>query len=416
MVMLSRFLQHRLTDAQGHRVTLLDFAVDLSTGDYPTVTHLIVRGPERRQLEFPWAAVQSANWGAAHLQIADVRAGQHLSQEIVGQLVLLKRDVLDALVLDLEHRQAVRANDLWLYDDGDALRLRGVDIGPWALLRRLGQGLLGRGGDRHLLDWKYVEFLRGDPRAARAGRDYHRRVAALPPAAIARLMDDVPYLHAAELLTLIPDPVAADTLEAMTVERQVQVFEELDEDQALRLLSLMAPDQATDLLGRLDPGLAERHLNALPALQRQYVVELLRYPEDTVGGIMTNDAIVIAGQHTVAEARPLLREQLTGPDFVYYVHVGDDDESRALRGVLTLRDFLVADEASRVDAIMNEQLFSVGPLESAQVAARHLVDNHLMAIPVVGRDHRFLGAVTIDAAMAQIAPPAWREQGLRIFS
>jgi magnesium transporter len=416
MVMLSRFLRHKVTDTRDQRVELVDFVIDLSAGDYPPVVRLVFHGPDHHLAELPWDAVHVADWAGGRLTVADLSAAVPVSSDTLEQAVLLKRDVLDALVLDLENRQAVRANDLWLYEDSGSLLLRAVDIGAWAVLRRLGQGLLGRGVDRNLVDWKHVEFLRGDPQAARAGRDYHRRVAARPPAEIARLIDAIPYLHAAELLTLIPDPIAADVLEAMTPERQVQVFEELDEDQALRLLVLMAPDVAADLLGRLAPQLAERHLNAMPHVQRERVVELLRYPDDSVGGIMTNDVILVPGQLTVGAARAVLREQLMGPDFVYYVYIVDDEPTRNLLGVLTLRDFLVADETRRLEEVMNAAILTVDPLAPAQVAARQLADNHLMALSVVSRTGRLLGAVTIDAAMAQIAPPAWREQGLRVFS
>jgi hypothetical protein len=77
MVMLSQFLHHRLVDANGQRATLLDFAVDLSTGDYPTVTHMVLRGPDRRTLVLPWAAVQATDWTAAHIQVADLEAAPH---------------------------------------------------------------------------------------------------------------------------------------------------------------------------------------------------------------------------------------------------------------------------------------------------------------------------------------------------
>ena len=179
--------------------------------------------------------------------------------------MLLQAGILDALILDLQNRRATRANDLLLAEEGQRLELRAADTGFGAMLRRLTRGRFRHISQKTLFDWKYVEFLRGEPTAVASESGKGLRINRLPAVEIARLADALPYLHAAELLTLLPDPIAADTLEAMTVERQVQVFEELDEDQALRLFSLMAPDQATDLLGRLDPGLAERYLNALPA-------------------------------------------------------------------------------------------------------------------------------------------------------
>jgi len=414
--MLSELLRRGLVDQRGHRVRLLDLAVDLSAGDYPPVTRLFFAGPRGRQMELPWAAVVSSDMRSGRLRVADLADGRAAPPETLKRTVLLRRDVRDALLLELAQRHTMRANDLWLHRNEDGLWLRGADISPWAVLRRLGRGLLGGGHGRRLVDWANVEFLRGDPHAGQDSGDYHRRIARLPPVAIARLAEDVPYPHAAELLTLLPDPVAADTLEAMAAERQLQVFEELEDGQAVRLLALMAPDLATDLVGRLEPKWAQRCLEQLPTVRAERIIDLLRYPEATAGGLMTNDVPVAPEWFTVTQARSDLREQLDGPDFVYYVYIVDDLDTRILRGVVTLRDLLVKDEASLLGEIMRRDVVAVDPLEAGVVAARRVVEGHLAALPVVARDGRLLGAITVDAAAAMLAPAPLRDQVPRVFS
>jgi CBS domain-containing protein len=415
-MMLSELLRHRLVDRDGHRARLLDLAVDLSAGDYPPVTRLLFTGPRGRQMELPWTAVIGSDWRLGRLRVTDLASGRAAPGEALKRTVLLKRDVLDALLLDVEHRHTMRANDLWLRQDDDHLWLRGADISPWAVLRRLGRGLLGTGRGRRVVDWVNVEFLRGDPRAGLAGDDYHRRIARLAPVAIARLAEDVPYHHAAELLTLLPDPVAADTLEAMSPERQLQVFEDVAEDQAVRLLELMAPDLAADLVGHLEPSWAQHCLEQLPAAGAERIIELLRYPEQSAGGIMTNDITVALASLTVKEAREDLREQLATPDFVYYVYVVADTATRTLLGVVTLRDLVVKDDQSLLSDVMRRDVVAVDPLESGVAAARRVVDEHLAALPVVSRDGRLLGAITVDAAVAMLAPATLRSQVPRVFS
>jgi magnesium transporter len=414
--MLSELLRHRLVDRHGHRARLLDLAVDLSAGDYPPVTRLLFRGPRGRQMELPWAAVVSSDWRLGRLRVTDLGSARAAPAEALKRTVLLRRDIRDALLLEVAHRHTMRANDLWLHQDADRLWLRGADISPWAVLRRLGRGLLGGGHGRRVVDWATVEFLRGDPHAALDGDDYHRRIARLPPVAIARLAEDVPYHHAAELLTLLPDPVAADTLEAMGAERQLQVFEDLDEDQAVRLLALMAPDLAADLVGHLEPNWAQRCLEQLPTAGAERIIDLLRYPEASAGGLMTNDIPVAPAWFTVKQARSELREQLAGPDFVYYVYIVEDLDTRILRGVLTLRDLLVKDDESLLGEIMRRDVVAVDPLEPGGAAARRVVEEHLAALPVVARDGRLLGAITVDAAVALLAPPTLRDQVPRVFS
>jgi Mg/Co/Ni transporter MgtE len=323
---------------------------------------------------------------------------------------------MDALVVDVTHRQTARANDLWLRESKGQLWLAGADVSPWAVLRRVGRGLLGRGAARHLLDWNDVEFLRGYPDVAREGGDYHHRITQLQPSEIAQLLDDLPYLHAAELLLIIPDPLAADTLEAMTTERQAQVVDELDDAQVSRLLELMAPDAAADLLGRLDPQRAEALLNPLGAAQRTRILDLLRFPPDTAGGIMTNQVPILAGTLTVGEAREQLRDQLAAPDFVYYLYVVSDIGSGQLKGVVTLRELVLATDDQLISDVMRTEIATLDPLQPALEAARRVADQHLAAMPVIARDGRLLGAITIDAAVREIAPVGWSRQAPRVFS
>lgn len=416
MVMLSELRRMRLLDDQRRRARLVDLVVDLSTGDYPPVTRVLFRDGRGKQMALPWEAVTDIRWRLAHIRVTDLATARAAPPESLARSVLLVRDIMDALVLDVVERHAMRANDLWLRLEDGRLWLCAADVSPWAVLRRLGRGLLGRGGERHLVDWGDIEFLRGNPRAAQAGGDYHRRITRLTPAAIARLAAELPYHHAAELLTLIPDAVAADTLETMAPERQLQVFEDLDEDQAVRLLALMAPDLATDLVGCLQPAYAQRCLESLPPARAARIIELLRYPEDSAGGLMTNEFPVVAAQLTVAQARAALRDALSTPDFAYYVYVVDDLDSHHLEGVVTLRDLIVASDDAPLCEVMRRQLLTIDALDSALAAAWQVIEQHLAALPVVARDGRLLGVVTVDAAVAQVAPVPWRQDAPRLFS
>jgi CBS domain-containing protein len=326
----------------------------------------------------------------------------------------LRRDVLDALILDLQNRRAARANDLWLEESGELrLRLAAADISGRAIWRRLSRGLY-HGIDRPALhDWKYVEFLRGDPQAVRVGAGYHGRIVHLPPGEIAFLAASVPYLHAAELLELLPAHLAADTLELMSVERQLQVFEELDEKRALQVLEYMAPDVAADIVGRMNTAEARRYLNRLPRKSGERIVDLLQYPENSVGGIMANDMVTVPVNLKVGKARKILREKLKEPDFVYFVYAVEEKAPHKLRGVITLRQFLVAEDEQSIEEIMNPYLIALSPMDSPTEAAYRLLNSQLAALPVIGKEGQLLGALTIDAAVSQVAPRSWRAQAPR---
>jgi Mg/Co/Ni transporter MgtE len=296
------------------------------------------------------------------------------------------------------------------------LALKAADTSAGAVLRRLSRGWLAGNPDQLRYDWKYIEFLRGDPLSVKSKGNYQMRIGLLPPGQIAGLSHSLPYLHAAELLTLLPDHIAADTLELLPIERQIQVFGVLEEKQAERILARMAPNAAADLLGRQTPQVMKNYLERLPQEQTERLIELLRYPEDTVGGIMTNDFVSIPLDITVREAREMLHERLKFPDFTYFIYVIDSDDTRILRGVTTLREIMTAEADQQLEDIVNTHVSTLNPLESAVAAAYRVLDTHTAALPVTGGEGQLLGIVTVDAAVDQAAPQGWRAQAPKVFS
>jgi magnesium transporter len=412
--MLSKLRYFRLLDDGGGRHALADIAVALLKRDYPAVTQFLYRNSEGEQMMLPWHAVKGIDWHQAQINVSSFDSAQSVTEESLRREVLLRRDVLDALVLDLHNRRVTRANDLWLEEENGKLLLKAADTSSLAILRRLSHGLFGSGPSRAPYDWKYIEFLRGDPRAVSAG--YHMRIKRLPPGDIAGLCSSLPYLHAAELLTLLPDAVAADTLAVMMPDRQVQVFGELEDDQAVRLLARMRANDAVNLLRRLTVESTESFLKRLPKARSEKLVDLLRYPEATVGGIMSNDMVTLALDQTIREALLRLRERLKQTDFTHFLYVVESEASRLLRGTTSLQDLIVADDERRLDEIMNIYITTLDPLERADAGAYRVLNSHLAAMPVIGREKQLLGIVTVDAAVMQVAPQSWTVQAPKIFS
>ena len=413
MLMLSNLERFEVVDEKGSRALFADLAVALLDADYPVVDYLFFRD-EKKSMRLPWAAVQKLDRENKQIKVSDFAKAEEFPLEPQKNYVLLKYEILDALLLDLQNRRAIRANDLLLEENGQ-LCLKAADNSLEAILRRISFGLYKHVSQDGLYDWKYVEFLRGNPQAVRNGAGYHLRITRMPPAEIAQMSNFVPYLHAAELITLLPDPKAVKTLEVMSIERQVQVFEELDEEQAIRLLALMAPDTAADLVGQLQTNMMKKYLEKIPPRQSHRIVELLRYPEDTVGAIMTNDVASLPANLTVAEARQEFRERFQNTDFVYLVYIVTDDESRQLIGVISLRDLFAADDEEKLEEIMDPYIATLSSIDEVKKGAYRVVESQLTAMPVTGKDKKLLGAVTIDAAITAIAPEG-NSENLRIFS
>jgi CBS domain-containing protein len=415
MLLFSKLRRFALIDNQGRRAKLVDFIVELPPEGYPPVTHILFRHTSHALEVLPWNAVESVDHSARQIKVKDVDASELAPPEYLKRKVLLS-DIHDALVLDLKHHRPARANGLLLKEENGMLLLCGVDTSLSAILRWLTGGRFSYVPEATVHDWTTIEFLRGDPQAVRSKMPYRHQIIHLPAGEIARLTNQLPYMHAAELVTLLPDALAINTLEAMPARRQLQVFEELDDERALRMLELMAPDVAADLLGALQTETMQGYLDRLSAIKSERIVDLLRFPEDTVGGIMTNDIVFAPMRLTIAEAREKLHERLKEPDFVYLIFIVDDEQTKRQLGIIQLRDLLTADDNQTLEEIMDTKVPTLDSLESAEKAAFKVIESQLAALPVVGPDGQLLGAVTVDAAVLLAAPQAWGSQAPRIFS
>ena len=415
MLLYSKLRRFALIDEKGRRAKLIDFIVELLPEGYPRVTHILFRDTKRKREILPWDAVVSIDHVGRHIKVKDAEAGELAPEEWLRKRVLLS-DVHDSLILDLEHLRAARANGLLLKEENGGLLLCGIDTSLSATLRWLTGGRFGYVPKATIHDWTAIEFLRGDPQAVKSCMVDGEGIAKLPAGEIARLANQLPYMHAAELVMLLPDALAINTLEAMTARRRLQVFEELTEPRALRMLELMAPDVAADLMGALQTETMEGFLDRLPEAQSKRIVDLLRYPEHSVGGIMTNDIVFAPMRMTIAEAREKLRERLKEPDFVYLIFIVDDETAKRQQGIVPIRYLLTADDNQTLEEIMDKKVLTLDALESAEKASFKVIESQLAALPVVAPDGQLLGAVTVDAAVLQAAPQAWGSQAPRIFS
>jgi hypothetical protein len=397
MAMLSELLRFEVSDENGQKIRLDDLGIELLEHDYPPVAHLYFKAKDGA-VRLPWAEVMEYDKPGKGITVRNLDAAGTFEDRDLKDEVLLKRDVLDGLIVDLMGRRTTRASDLELLPDDGVLRLRAVDAGLSAMLRRITRGIYRGARRKDLYDWKYVEFLRGDPDAVESGAGYRLRIGRLTAGEIAQLAELLPYLHAAELLTLLPDDKAADALQAMAIERQLQVIEEFDEDQAVELLSRMSPDLATDLVGRLDVALMKKFLNLMSQKQRERIIKLLQYPEDSVGGVMVNN-IVCFGRRTEARtAREKLKVHSHNGELISIIFVTESSESAVLVGTVAIRSLLDRDGRTLED-IMDPFVATLNPFEKARDAAYRLIGAQVPAMPVTDPKGFLIGAMTIDAAI-----------------
>jgi CBS domain-containing protein len=417
MLYLSQAIGQPVRDRSGEPIgKVADLIV--AVGDrYPPVTGLVLE-TDRRRIFLPWSSVESLDAGGARLRTATIDIDKFRQRP---DEILLRADLLDKQIVDIDGRKVVRVNDLRLDEVEGSLRLVAVDVGAAGLLRRLGV----EGGFRVLarnlrlpvqeryIDWEDVDPVETSIASVKL-RIPHGGLAELHPADLASILDQLAPKDRAGVLASLDDEAVADAMEEMEPDNQVEVLEDLTPERAADILEEMSPDDAADLVADLDQTTRDEILAHMERDDVEEVQELLGYPEDSAGGLMTTEYIALEESVTAAEAIDRLRELEPDAETIYYVYVTDEDDR--LVGVLSLRDLIVAKPDTRIRDVMIREPVAVGVLADQDEVAEVVAHYNLLAVPVVDDDGRLVGIVTVDDAIDTVIPTAWKKRLPRVFS
>ncbi|HEX5590593.1 MAG TPA: PRC-barrel domain-containing protein, partial [Candidatus Limnocylindrales bacterium] len=311
MLYLSQAIGRPVLDANSEAIgKVADLIV--AVGDrYPPVTGLVVL-TDRRRIFLPWSSVDHLDADGAQLrtQTIDIGKFQQRPNEI-----LLRADLMDKQIVDIDGRKVVRVNDLRLDEIEGKLHLVAVDVGAAGLLRRLGIERGWRTLARNLrlsvperyIDWEDVDPVETSIASIKL-RVPHAGLAELHPADLATIIDQLAPKDRAGVLAALDDEAAADVFEEMEPETQVEVLEDLDPARAADILEEMSPDDAADLVADLSDETREELLALMERDEAEELGELLAYPEDTAGGMMTTEYVAVEATLTAAATIERLRE------------------------------------------------------------------------------------------------------------
>ena len=185
---------------------------------------------------------------------------------------------------------------------------------------------------------------------------------------------------------------------------------ELPEERAADILDEMAPDEAADLLQDLPEETREELVDLMQKDEAKDVEELLTYPEDSAGGIMTTDFISLSAELTAAQAIDRLREIQPDPELTYYLYVVDGQGR--LDGVISLRDLVVAKPSARLSEVMDPHVLKVEATTPKEDVASLIAKYDLLALPVVDARRTLLGTVTVDDVVEIMLPRGWKKRSL----
>ena len=222
----------------------------------------------------------------------------------------------------------------------------------------------------------------------------------LHPADLAELAVAMEPELALVLLEVLPAEEASRLLEACEEEDRLQLFGPLATkamDHAVEITALMAHDDRADLYALLPKDMRGRLLDAIDEEESRDIRQLLSYPEDSAGALMTTDFVALPADKTAAEAIDLVRDGAAEMETIYIAYAVDTHGT--LLGAVSLRDLVTSPADRTIDAIMNPNIVAVDVDEDQEEAARILAKYDLLAMPVVDRSHRILGIVTVDDLM-----------------
>ena len=405
---LSRLLKRPVADQGGESIgRLADVIVRLRGTDYPLVTALVA-AVGGREIFVPIDQVSTFDGDPVRLSSARLNLRPFERRE--GE-VLLRADVLGHRLIDVANARLVRAADLELAQDGEAWVVAGVDT------RRRPRRLPGRSASpprtddaRAFRDWRDFESLIGHAGSALL-RGPFARIRRLKPAQIADLLESASKEEETEILGRVhADP-----------ELEADVFEELDENLATRLLGArtdaeiagvvarMRADDAADAIAEL-PQLRRRPvLDLLPAVQRTKVLTLMGFNAASAGGLMGVDYVALPGVSSVGEALARVRESATlQPEALTSVHAVDD--RGVLCGVARLVTLVQADPGAAVIDVSDTDPVRVGADTDVTEVAVLMTDYNLITIPVVDDERRLLGVITVDDILEVALPEDWRRR------
>jgi CBS domain-containing protein len=409
---LSRLLKRPVAARGGESIgRLADVIVRLRGSDYPLVTGLVA-AVGGREIFVPIDQVSAFDGDPLRLSSARLNLRQFGRRD--GE-VLLRADVLGHRLIDVANARLVRAADLVLARDG------AQDSAPgdteWVVAgvdtrrrprRVFGASVPPQNDDAR--DWHDFEWLIGHAGSALL-RGPFARIRRLKPAQIADLLESASKEEETEILGRVhADP-----------ELEADVFEELDEDLAARLLGArtdqeiagvltrMRADDAADAIAELPQPRRQPVLDLLPAVQRTKVLTLMGFNSTSAGGLMGVDFVALPGLTSVGDALDRVRESASlQPEALTSVHAVDDDG--VLRGVARLVTLVQADPDASVIDVCDTDPVRVGADTDITDVAVLMTDYNLITIPVVDDRRRLLGVITVDDVLEVVLPGDWRRR------
>ena len=218
------------------------------------------------------------------------------------------------------------------------------------------------------------------------------------PIDVAGLFDDLEEKQIPVMFRLLPKEQAAETFVEMEPDAQQLLIQGFSDNELREVLDELYVDDAADLVEEMPANVVRRILAQADPEMRQSINQILRYPENSAGALMTMEYVSLRPEMTVEEAILRIRRQGVDKETIYTCYVLDRD--RTLLGIVTVKDLLLAEsDDTEIREIMTEAVISVNTQDDQEEVAKMFSKYNFLALPVVDTESRMVGIVTFDDAM-----------------
>ena len=219
----------------------------------------------------------------------------------------------------------------------------------------------------------------------------------MEPADVAGILEEIADERVARVFRLLPKELAAETFAELEPERQELLIRGFSDKELRDVIEELYVDDAVDLVEEMPANVVKRILEQADPQMRKEINDLLRYPENSAGSIMTTEYVSLRPAMTVRDALQRIRQTGVDKETIYTCYV---TEGRKLLGLVTVKDMLLCpDEDTPVSKIMDENVIAVNTTSDQEEVAQMLSRYHFLALPVIDTDGHMVGIVTFDDAM-----------------
>jgi magnesium transporter len=324
-----------------------------------------------------------------------------LSREEVENGLLLVENILDKQIVDLNGRKLVRVNDVRLATLPAGTFAVAVDIGIEGLLRRIGiaipikrfLALFKINIPAKFILWDDVQAIDHSNLNIVLSKSY-AKLHTLHPSDLADIIEDLGKKSSMSVFSALDEEKAADVLEELDPLTQIHIIENLPVNKAADVLEKMPADEAADIIDELEDERAELLLKEMDTESSQEVRELLEYPDNSVGSLMTTDILSFKPGITVQEVIEELR--FKKPESVELYNLFVTEKNDVLIGSFNLRDLVVSQPETMVSQIMKSEPMFLYDNQKVEDIAELISKYNLLAVPVLDRANQLQGMVVVD--------------------